>query len=171
MTKICKKCNCEKPIDLFAKGNKGTSLNFCKSCVAANMRAYRKTPSGAIALRKQNNSANHLRACREWCRKNKNKISMYRIRARLEIIKRYGGKCAMCGIDDPDVLAIDHIENNGNQHRRDIKAAGNSTSFYRWIVRNNYPPMFQILCMNCNWKKHILVLRNRPYSPRSKTSV
>jgi len=60
--------------------------------------------------------------------------------------------CARCGIVDIDVLAIDHIMNNGNSHRRLL---GIGAHLYGWLKRNNYPEGYQVLCMNCNWKKRI----------------
>lgn len=48
-------------------------------------------------------------------------------------------------------LSIDHVKGNGNAHRR--KIGGWGSSFYSWIVRNNYPKSLQILCYNCNLAK------------------
>jgi len=58
--------------------------------------------------------------------------------------------CAHCGIDDVDVLTLDHVNGGGTQHR--LKE-GNKT--YRWIINNNFPDGFQVLCFNCNWKKRL----------------
>lgn len=63
-------------------------------------------------------------------------------------------KCNKCGFDDVDALTIDHINNNGNDERKNIyKCSG--TGFFRWLTRNNYPDGYQVLCRNCNWIKHI----------------
>lgn len=73
---------------------------------------------------------------------------------RLAIIKHYtdGKMCCMrCGCDDLRVLDIDHVNNNGAEHRKSV----GYTNIVWWIMKNNFPPGFQILCKNCNWIKEI----------------
>lgn len=60
--------------------------------------------------------------------------------------------CVHCGIGDIEVLCIDHIDGNGAEHRRRIKSG---TPFYQWLVKNQYPEGYQILCWNCNHKKRL----------------
>ena len=72
---------------------------------------------------------------------------------RLEVLAHYSGgtlKCATCSITDIDVLSLDHINGGGGQHRRI------HSNFDRWIIRENFPSGFQVLCRNCNWKKYII---------------
>lgn len=70
-----------------------------------------------------------------------------------EAFNRYGGYiCNCCGEDEHDFLTIDHIDGNGNKHRKEIK--GSIRSFYGWLKKNNYPNGFQVLCMNCNWGRY-----------------
>lgn len=70
----------------------------------------------------------------------------------------YGGYvCACCGETHPKFLAIDHINGDGNVHRRSMtksKRIGSKTT-YRWLRDNGYPPGFQVLCHNCNVAKHL----------------
>lgn len=65
-----------------------------------------------------------------------------------EVFNKYGGyNCACCGETNKLLLNIDHINNDGKEHRDKQKTG------YRlciWIRKNNYPPIFQILCWNCN---------------------
>lgn len=61
----------------------------------------------------------------------------------------YDIKCNCCGEREMDFLSIDHINNDGNTHRKVVKEI-----LYRWLYSNNFPPGFQILCMNCNMSKH-----------------
>ena len=49
-----------------------------------------------------------------------------------------------------DVLCLDHINPCGIVRRR---KQGVGSNLYRWIIRNDFPPEFQILCANCNMKK------------------
>ncbi len=64
-------------------------------------------------------------------------------------------KCACCGETESDFLTVDHINGGGGQHRiaifGDRWTAG--ARFYRWLVKNQFPPGFQLLCMNCNLSK------------------
>lgn len=61
--------------------------------------------------------------------------------------------CAKCGIDDIDVLTIDHINGGGSKQRRQIKAVN---SIYYWLDKNKLPDGYQVLCANCNQKKRII---------------
>ena len=74
---------------------------------------------------------------------------------RMQILEHYGASCACCGEQQVLFLDVDHIDNNGAEHRRSISHEGFSgTTFYRWLVRNHFPDGFQLLCRNCNWGKH-----------------
>lgn len=66
--------------------------------------------------------------------------------------------CCRCGIDDPDVLSLDHVDHSGAEHRR---RDPNARKLLFWVVANGLPPGFQTLCMNCNWKKHVTRMRER----------
>lgn len=70
--------------------------------------------------------------------------------ARNRILAAYGEKCACCGESDEAFLVVDHINGGGREHRR---AIGGSHRFYGWLVREGFPPGFQILCYNCNAAK------------------
>ena len=63
-------------------------------------------------------------------------------------------RCLRCGVNDIDVLTIDHINGGGNEHRRQLRV-GSGTHFFYWLRRNNYPSGFQVLCWNCNVKKRL----------------
>ncbi len=70
-----------------------------------------------------------------------------------ETYRAYGGyRCNCCGETERAFLSIDHVNNDGAEHRRQ---AGISTGeqLHRWLKRNGFPEGFQILCMNCQWGK------------------
>jgi hypothetical protein len=72
---------------------------------------------------------------------------------RLMILNHYGNgnpHCVCCGESHFQFLALDHINGGGSKHRKEV---GNGTMLYAWIIRNNFPEMFQILCHNCNSAK------------------
>lgn len=49
-----------------------------------------------------------------------------RRRLRAEVIAAYGGRCACCGEATPEFLSIDHVNNDGAQHRREINGGGST---------------------------------------------
>lgn len=60
-------------------------------------------------------------------------------------------KCACCGCAKYDSLTFDHINNDGAEHRRNTVIRYIGT----WLVKNNFPSGFQILCYNCNMGKFL----------------
>ena len=71
--------------------------------------------------------------------------------------------CNCCGENSHvDFLAIDHIagKNQMNSEPRLIKLGYSSKlkgkSLINWIIENNYPKGFQILCHNCNVAKGLI---------------
>ena len=55
--------------------------------------------------------------------------------------------CAFCSFDDMRALSIDHINGGGLKHIRSVH------NLYNWLIKNNYPLGFRVLCMNCQWIK------------------
>jgi len=68
------------------------------------------------------------------------------------VIKKYGGyECNCCGVRFNHIfLSVDHINNDGKYHR---KTQQKNTGIYGWLIANNFPKEFQILCLNCNFAK------------------
>lgn len=67
-----------------------------------------------------------------------------------EIYHHYGGyECSCCGEHTEQFLTLDHKNNDGAMHRALI-GRGSGHHLYRWIKRNNFPSIFQVLCFNCN---------------------
>jgi hypothetical protein len=69
---------------------------------------------------------------------------------RIEVLSHYGGKCSFCGDSNLNHLSIDHINNDGAEHRRNGFKSG---KLYRWLRDNNYPDGFQVLCFTHNFEK------------------
>lgn len=83
--------------------------------------------------------------------KNKKKINEKRLKNKILIINHYtNGKncCSCCGESNIIMLNVDHIYDNGNLQRKKL---GTGHQFYYWLIRNNFPKGFQILCFNCNY--------------------
>jgi len=61
-------------------------------------------------------------------------------------------KCRCCGEKEMEFLVLDHINDDGAKHRKETGLNG-GLGLYRWIIKNNFPDIFQVLCHNCNWSK------------------
>jgi hypothetical protein len=57
-------------------------------------------------------------------------------------------RCNCCGDSTYEFLTIDHINNDGAEHRRKIHQG-----LYQWLKDNDFPSGFQVLCYNCNCSK------------------
>lgn len=76
-------------------------------------------------------------------------VRAYNLERRTAIINEYGHVCAWCGEADYIFLTLDHVNDDGAEHRREIGAG----SILSWIEDNNYPDSIQLLCWNCNVTK------------------
>ena len=72
---------------------------------------------------------------------------------RLEVLAHYGGVCVCCGENTEAFLTLDHVNDDGAAHKRELKCHG-GTAMYHYAKRAGYPPTLQLLCWNCNAAKH-----------------
>jgi hypothetical protein len=84
--------------------------------------------------------ATNLRVAKEKDQRN-------RLSWREQILNHYGRVCSCCGETNWEFLAIDHVNGGGNQHRKEL---GGSKAVLKFIVTNNFPDDYRILCHNCN---------------------
>lgn len=92
-----------------------------------------------------------MRSLCKTCTHKANKIS--REIVRLEVLTHYSNgkpKCACCSEDKLEFLSIDHINNDGGNHR---KSDPSSKKIVHWLKRNKLPDGFAVLCINCNFSK------------------
>ena len=76
-----------------------------------------------------------------------------KLACKLEVLSHYSSGLAQCCLCDEarlGALHVDHINNDGRDHRRD-----RVHSLYYWLKKHNFPPGFRILCSNCNWKEYL----------------
>jgi hypothetical protein len=96
-------------------------------------------------------------ACKDryktWYRKNKELRSKYdsnrRNNLRITVLTYYSKgipKCNLCFFDDVRALVIDHINDDGAYHRKQLQGQ----MIYIDIINKGYPKGFQVLCANCN---------------------
>jgi hypothetical protein len=91
----------------------------------------------------------------------------YKWRATLkrEILSFYGKECLLrccwsdCNISDPDMLTLDHINNDGAKHRKETNMKG--ARLYKYLKDNEFPSGYQTLCMNHQFKKQLVLGRQK----------
>jgi hypothetical protein len=127
--RTCKKCG-PQTLDKFyhVKEKKGLRLR-CKACnIAQSIRYAKQNRSKCLARYKR------IREAR-----------------RLKVLQYYSGNekpfCFCCKEDTLQFLVLDHKNGGGNKHRKQLKGGAD---IYSWVEKNNYPPLFRILCHNCN---------------------
>ena len=123
----------------------------CRICLNERKRKYR-------AGNTEKTRSNGKKYAAQYFSKNKNIVvdakRTYRHKIRQIVLDHYGRKCACCGETIEEFLCVDHINNDGNKHRKSFKTYGGA-SINAWLIKNDFPTDFQILCFNCNSAKHI----------------
>lgn len=143
-SKTCTKCKETLSLSAFHR-NKKSKTNCqprCKSCCSRDHKErYSKNKEQVLERQATYYQANKTKK-KEWHRK-------HRANKKEQVYDNYGTACKCCGETDAAFLTIDHINNDGAEHRRSINAA----SIYDYIIKHNFPDTFQVLCFNCNWAK------------------
>lgn len=106
--------------------------------------AYRKKNLAKVTAKRKEWILAHPERVKELARR---KNHRYREKA-LQYYSKGKMSCNCCGEKEYKFLAIDHIHGGGSQNRRLY-----SGSLAAWLVRNELPEGFQILCHNCNMAK------------------
>ena len=77
----------------------------------------------------------------------------YAGRVRAAVFGWYGTSCACCGASAD--LCIDHVDGNGGQHRLELYGSRDvaGVRFWAWLIRQNFPPGYQVLCRSCGSSK------------------
>ena len=136
-TYICPRCHCRKTANEFYFSH-GKRSSYCRTC---NAKYNLQLPTYRQSLRKRlTNYHAHRKHYRQihlaWSRNR-----------RLQLIRKYGGKCVRCGFVDWRALQFDHIVGVGvREYRR------GTSKYYRSILEDK-SGKFQLLCANCNWIK------------------
>ena len=129
--KICQECRSK---EAAIKREKYIEQGLCKNC-------------GANPIRHDETVI--CQKCFERNKKNRQKRNQNNWRL---ILDHYGRKCANCNEDNVEFLTIDHVGDDGAEHRR--KIGRGSDVLKKWVVKNNFPDTIQILCYNCNCSKN-----------------
>ena len=134
MTGTCKECGV---VPIYKHHSGSWCCRIAKR--QANKAYYKKYPWKHIPGKPSKEAL--ARASKNHSRRN------YEIR--LECIEHYGGKCVVCGDNNPKHLVFDHINNDGNIQRKTVPAA----RFPRFLKREGYPDYIQLLCWNHNMER------------------
>lgn len=104
----------------------------------------------------QNLTANWKGAYCDPCQAAQRKKANERTRRnKQQVMAAYGGKCACCGESDWRFLTLDHINNDGAEHRQTLPGRGGGSNIYHYLAARGFPndPPLQVLCWNCNTAK------------------
>lgn len=110
----------------------------CRQCIKDNATKERQDNPEGVRIRARKSSKKRLAELRK------------------EAIEAYGGKCNCecgCGIAIPEYLHLDHVDNDGAEHRRELGINGGSHKMAIWAKKNNWPDKLQLLCHNCGMAK------------------
>lgn len=69
---------------------------------------------------------------------------------KMKVLNHYSNgkmECECCKEKILDFLTIDHLNGDGNSHRKKV----GSGHLYKWLIDNNFPEGYGVLCMNCNF--------------------
>lgn len=141
-----------------------TTCEDCKKAATARQRRRRISfkDKGLCIACGENSPADGKQWCQlcydgrnEWYATSDYRDRYIDIRAdhKIQVFENYGNKCSCCGENEHWFLTIDHINGDGNKHRKEIGKAG--SGFYKWLIDNQFPDGFQLLCHNCNMGKHL----------------
>lgn len=145
--KKCGRCGSMKALSEFGISSKTDKpMAYCKPCYvlarATHQRWLERNPGEAArrtAKWRSENREQALQAQRDSNRKLKDAAYV-----------AYGGyECKCCGETMEAFLSLDHVNNDGNEHRKIM----DRRKLYKWLMRQGYPDGFQVLCMNCNFGK------------------
>ena len=120
-----------------------------------NKRKYAKNPEKYKQMRKDDRK-NNLDKVKSQEKKYSTSHREQRIKkysdTKYTIFSKYSKgkpKCACCGEQEMYFLSIDHIVNRKKWGHEGYT----SGKLYRFLIKNDFPDGFQVLCMNCNFAK------------------
>ena len=116
---------------------------LCESCTSYVKERYYKRKARGMCSYCSNRALDGLTRCSECAERSKEDRRILR----QEVFNAYGGAvCNCCGETLDQFLTIDHIENDGSHHRKDL----HQSLLYKWLKQEGFPSGFQVLCWNCN---------------------
>src|ERR1700749_4740082 len=120
-TKVCTRCKKRKKLKQFypAKRGKLKLSGYCKKC------------SYEYKVERYSDGRN-----KQWDKAKRENL-------KAEFLEAYGGACACCKEDKPAFLTIDHIFDDGEDHRKELRPnrrrGGSSVEIYRNLKKLGWP--------------------------------
>ena len=156
-SRFCRVCKRTKPIGEFAlvysKNSRGKQYrqHTCLECHRAKASLKERT-------RRKKFPKIYREAGRRYNAKNRDSIAARRRawqqKLRDQVFAAYGGyRCSCCGETQPSMLTLDHVNNDGGEHRKREPAMRWAKHLYAWIIAQGFPKDLQVLCYNCNISK------------------
>lgn len=128
----------------------------CAKCRQKQRDRYSKNIDNGICTKCHKKTAVKTGMCEPCYAKSLVQDGQKRKRLLNQVLEAYGSKCACCGETEILFLQVDHKNNDGNLHRKELKEKTKSknysgTRFYIWLRQQGFPKdKFQLLCANCN---------------------
>lgn len=153
MNKVCLKC--KSPTNIHPSKN----WSICLDCNRKYQAEWRKNNKAKIrkSSTKYHRSEKGKNTIKKYVLLNKVRVNLWKVKRgqmlKMKVLSHYSEMppyCACCKEKNMAFLTIDHMNNDGIQHRKELKMVG-GINYYYWLVKNNYPKGMQVLCMNCNW--------------------
>jgi len=123
--KVCRKCGVMLDHINSYQPYSWASKRTCKSCTRAYQRQYRRQNRGKCRVREERYMRKHPERRKEAAR-------LCNLRLRLAVIAQLGGSCANCGVADPRILQINHINGGGTKEDRKGRRV---RQYYRSILQ------------------------------------
>ncbi len=139
----------EPALELDHVHNDGKAHNRHRSSSSIKLDALNDPEDGNYQILCGNcNWRKHLERVRKKRGTGRHDKAQHKARAKLKhtILTAYDGFCVGCGEADTDVLVIDHVHNDGSEHRKKVP----KDKLYVWLKQQGFPEGFQVLCRNCN---------------------
>lgn len=120
----------------------GRSYN-CKDCVRDQGRNWTESNRDRLAkVRSDYYEANKEKIREQTAIKHRER--------KIRVLRAYGGQCTCCGEKNLGLLTLDHVNDNGAEHRKSLGFAKASVRIYAWAEANGFPDLLQVQCWNCN---------------------
>ena len=142
--KICAHPNCDK----IVMSRPSTNRKYC------SLDCYNTHVGTTVCAMDNCSKKLHITNDKGYCTKHSG--TGYEIRNKTALYDRLGRQCVCCGERDQMYLQIDHVFNDGAQHRKEYHKSAKTISSHQLLkYLDKNPDGLQVLCCNCNFAKKI----------------
>lgn len=138
------KCRCGK--------NRVPERTRCQSCITSDKEHTQRRNKERLEMGQCRHCGKTPEPGTSKCASCKKVGRNWLLRQKATVIAAYGGKCECCGEKEPTFMTIDHINNDGAEHRKSMK----TNRIHSWLIKNGFPKQgFRLLCFNCNMGRRV----------------